>query len=344
MVWPRNRSCQYEPISAVHLLQHFWMRNKELLDYGPKWHRQILSIEAGLGRETFCYSSPPALRSAFLTSSYISMVSPERYVSPTAQHANSMARFNPWAGTFLQRKQQVELIAKLMCYEETHKSCTLRSVRRVLGQFVALISFTPKEDRQHRQSQTVATVVVEIVEHVGLKIDDLAPLLSLYFALVVLFCLGAFHRVYEKILQHFDSTTSNFNGTFLVLPFEEVHRHSNMSCISGASPPRSKYARFKYMGPYKYCKFARQINRRICFPSFAALQSFQENLLPSVALALWTSFSWRRDHISSRAPWESRRGYEPVNHREMWGHLQSKLQEWGFVFVWINRQKMFETL
>ena len=45
-------------------------------------------------------------------------------------------------------------------------------------------------------------------------------------------CLGAFHRVYEKTMQHFDSTTSNFNGTFLVLPFTKVHRHSNMSCIS----------------------------------------------------------------------------------------------------------------
>ena len=185
-----------------------------------------------VGSRTFCYSSPTALRSAFLTSSYISMVSPERYVSPTAQHANSMARFNPWAGTFYNANNRSNWSLN-WCV--TRKRTKVAHSDPFAGCLASCGPYFvhPKEDRQHPQSQTVATVVVEIVEHVGLKIDDLAPLLSLYVALVVLFCLGAFHRVYEKIMQHFDSTTSNFNGTFLVLPFEEVHRHSNMSCISG---------------------------------------------------------------------------------------------------------------
>lgn len=168
-----------------------------------------------VGSRTFCYSSPTALRSAFLTSSYISMVSPERYVSPTAQHANSMARFNPWAGTFYNANNRSNWSLN-WCV--TRKRTKVAHSDPFAGCLASCGPYFvhPKEDRQHPQSQTVATVVVEIVEHVGLKIDDLAPLLSLYVALVVLFCLGAFHRVYEKIMQDFDSTTSNFNGTFLV--------------------------------------------------------------------------------------------------------------------------------
>ena len=100
-----------------------------------------------VGSRTFCYSSPTDLGSA-----WAGLIiprhwfSPERYVSPTQhaseQSANSIARFSSMnsgsaaaAGlNFLQPEQQVEFTAKLMCYEEMHKTCTLSPVCRVLGQ------------------------------------------------------------------------------------------------------------------------------------------------------------------------------------------------------------------
>ena len=138
-----------------------------------------------------------------------------------------------------------------------------------------------------------------------MKIDDLAPLLALNVALVVLFCFGAFHRVHEKIMQHFHQ----LHQPFPVLPSQEVHWHSNMRCISGASPPEPQICLFHmYALKLQVLQVCLANKSKDLFPNFAAFHSWiQENLLPSVALALWTSFSWRRDHISSRGPWESRR-------------------------------------